>query len=543
MKIKTIFDSGEKITIEEYIKRKGVEDVDKFLQFKTKEDSSKYKDIDYAVETIDKWVEYNNGKPIYILVDCDVDGYFSASMLYLFLKEYYNDCNIKLMPVFHDKNSKAHGLNDREVFDKLKKVEPSLLLAPDSTTNDIYESMVLKELGWDIIVIDHHEVNVKDYSIGQHHECKILISNQIGGVKNKNGSGGLVTWHLCNYMDSQLAKKFLSYVMVSLIGDSMDMKSYENATFCKYGKMKIHPYIKPFLDEFNKGDSNLDYSFGIVSKCNATIRVGDILSKKLVFGSLVGLRDANDAIKEMNKNYNKQKTMREKLTVQLEENAITYDNFVIAKTTESSPLNGLVANKILGATNKTTFVVREHNGICSGSVRSNCEELKDILNNSGLFMFNEGHGNVFGTGFLAENEEEIIELLNRTDLPEPYTEVFGSYTCKTIPNELYSLKSDNINVFGKGLEEPSVHINLTIKGKDLKELGANKTTLKLSKDGVDIMFFFMSKEKKEELKVGKNRAFNIDIVGKTDYNEFRGNKTKQIIVDKYEINEIEMEDF
>lgn len=54
------------------------------------------------------------------------------------------------------------------------------------------------------------------------------------------------------------------------------------------------------------------------------------------------------------------------------------------------------------------------------------------------------------------------------------------------------------------------------------------------------MFFFMSKEKCEQLYVGKNKNYKIEIIGELGINEFRGKRTKQIIVQDYEISDDEL---
>jgi hypothetical protein len=66
-------------------------------------------------------------------------------------------------------------------------------------------------------------------------------------------------------------------------------------------------------------------------------------------------------------------------------------------------------------------------------------------------------------------------------------------------------------------------------------MGANGRTLKLSKDGIDIMWFMISNEDKKAL---LNTPYELELVGTVGVNEWNGRKTPQIIVEKYEISDL-----
>ena len=99
-----------------------------------------------------------NGSRIRLYVDCDVDG-FTSSALFInyfndFLKKKYPDVEI----TYHISEGKEHGL--RSVMDELVHNKIcDLIILPDSSSNDYDEHKQLHEMGYDILVLDHHDAD------------------------------------------------------------------------------------------------------------------------------------------------------------------------------------------------------------------------------------------------------------------------------------------------------------------------------------------------------------------------------------------------
>lgn len=526
MRVNPLFKNNEDISIELFLDKLGI-DCNKYLSFNTIEESKYYINIEKAKSMLAQYINQNN--PIYLLVDCDTDGYCSSSIMYLFLKEVNN--KIDITPIFHDKNPKSHGLVDNEVMEYLKGQEPSLLIIPDAGTNDVKGCQELSNLGYEIIILDHHNIE-------EDNPYAIVVNNQVGGM-NKMGSGGLVTWHFCNYLNPKKCKNLISYVMVSLIGDSMNMQSYENATFTKWGKRRIHKNLRPFIKELNSGfEINKDYAFGIIPKINATIRFGEKEDKENLFYALVGEFNYQDIIVKMKSLHSKQNNKKNEMADKILSSLDNQKGYVLYEAKESNPINGLSANVILDKTKKPTFIVTRKGDLMFGSVRSNMSGLRDELNNTGLFVYNSGHGGVFGTCFHVDKKEEIENYLSSRmcDL-EPVREVFGSYRINNTPKEIFALQDEYKEILGNGLDI-KVHIDkFNVNGLNIKELGANKLTIKFTKNGIDFIMFFVSKEKKEDLFVGQDVDYKLEIIGTPQINEFMGNKKPQIVIEEYEVSD------
>lgn len=108
------------------------------------------------------------GSKIYLCVDSDVDGFTSSAVFYNYLTEHLsNKYNFTIE--YHVPEGKEHGLRTlMPLFTEEKKWD--LIVLPDSSSNDYEEHKELKEMGYDILVLDHHDA--EKYS-----ENAVVINN------------------------------------------------------------------------------------------------------------------------------------------------------------------------------------------------------------------------------------------------------------------------------------------------------------------------------------------------------------------------------
>ena len=146
-----------------------------------------------------------------IIVDCDCDGYTSAALLINYLYKIFPTWVQQYLSwKMHD--SKQHGLSDcyQKIIDENKY---SLVICPDSSSNDYKYHCDLYNHGIDVLILDHHLApKISDYAI--------TINNQLSNYPNKELSGVGVTWQFCRYIDSILnvnyANNFLDLVALGL---------------------------------------------------------------------------------------------------------------------------------------------------------------------------------------------------------------------------------------------------------------------------------------------------------------------------------------
>lgn len=96
-----------------------------------------------------------------IVVDCDADGFCSAAIFANYIYNYFpNWTDNHLHFQFHE--GKEHGLKD--CVEELLLSEDTLIICPDSASNDYEEHQKLTEQGKSIIILDHHEAErISDY--------------------------------------------------------------------------------------------------------------------------------------------------------------------------------------------------------------------------------------------------------------------------------------------------------------------------------------------------------------------------------------------
>ena len=106
MNIKTLFNSNESPTIEQYLERCGVDDPQEYLKGNWVENYIHYDNIKDGVEMLHKAI-CDDGT-IVLVCDSDCDGYCATTIAYKFLT--YNGVDPhSIVVLFH--NGKQHGLS------------------------------------------------------------------------------------------------------------------------------------------------------------------------------------------------------------------------------------------------------------------------------------------------------------------------------------------------------------------------------------------------------------------------------------------------
>ena len=130
----------------------------------------------------------NNGK-IYIQVDSDCDGYTSSAVLLNYLHRWVPSIvENKFYYDFHE--GKQHGINMESIPDGT-----TLVIAPDSSSNDYEIHEELQAKGIDVLVIDHHLADRES-------EFACVVNNQLCDYPTKSLSGVGMVYKVCQCLDS-----------------------------------------------------------------------------------------------------------------------------------------------------------------------------------------------------------------------------------------------------------------------------------------------------------------------------------------------------
>ena len=556
MNVNELFKKDEEITLESYLKKCNIKDIKEFCSPSGKylDNCFLYEDIRSAVAEVKYLLNYSNST-IVIAQDADLDGICSTVILYQYLSNLNPNWNIRIL--IH--KGKERGLSDEDIMNDIILLHPDLVFVPDAGTNDKIQAEELCKADIGLVVIDHHNYDTPI-------EKGILINNQNPNYKvQRDGSGTLVTHKFLQAMDTEFNLNWSSFcidlVALSLISDSMNMNNMENRTYYHYGLETIdcvqNEFLRQCMFKFigDKEYTQRDIAFKIVPKFNSIVRSKDqILKQRLIYAFLGqdNIEEVLDLCAEAHKN--QIETVNNIIEANIGKIKEIADNNLIVLSCDDMPrsYSGLIAGKVMNmCDNKPTIVGKIIDGEFIGSLRSPIP-LQEDLDKNELIEWCHGHAESAGICIKETNIDNIVEYYNGLNLSySPQIDVLQSYSINNIPNYLFNEFGANMDViWGKGLEQPKFHITLEYNPIDFTIMGKSKTTLKLKQNGIDIMWFFTDKKKKEKLKIGYinesgdfienpfvDTIYKLEIIGTLGINVWNNRTTNQIIVEDFEVKE------
>lgn len=556
MNVNELFKKDEEITLESYLKKCNIKDIKEFCSPSGKylDNCFLYEDIRSAVAEVKYLLNYSNST-IVIVQDADLDGICSTVILYQYLSNLNPNWNIRIL--IH--KGKERGLSDEDIMNDIILLHPDLVFVPDAGTNDKIQAEKLCKANIGLVVIDHHNYDTPI-------EKGILINNQNPNYKvQRDGSGTLVTHKFLQAMDTEFNLNWSSFcidlVALSLISDSMNMNNMENRTYYHYGLETIdcvqNEFLRQCMFKFigDKEYTQRDIAFKIVPKFNSIVRSKDqILKQRLIYAFLGqdNIEEVLDLCAEAHKN--QIETVNNIIEANIGKIKEIADNNLIVLSCDDMPrsYSGLIAGKVMNmCDNKPTIVGKIIDGEFIGSLRSPIP-LQENLDKNELIEWCHGHAESAGICIKETNIDNIVEYYNGLNLSySPQIDVLQSYSINNIPNYLFNEFGANMDViWGKGLEQPKFHITLEYNPIDFTIMGKSKTTLKLKQNGIDIMWFFTDKKKKEKLKIGYinesgdfienpfvDTIYKLEIIGTLGINVWNNRTTNQIIVEDFEVKE------
>ena len=529
------------------------------------------KNIDKAVGCFIKHIE--NKSRIHIIVDSDVDGYTSASMVYRYIKQLGKDINVTYS--LHTK--KQHGISEDIEIPK----DCELLIIPDAGSNDIEQCKELTKKGIDVIILDHHICDKQN-------DSAIVVNNQMCDYPNKNFCGAGIVYKFLKAVDEELwedyADKMLDIVALGNISDVMDMRECETRYYVDLGLSKIRSKLFKALIEKQSYSMNgvvniTSVQFYITPILNSMIRVGSTEDKDLLFRAFIETDEVfkykkRGEIEESDEDiytraarlcYNAKN--RQGKEVQkgvdaidelIQEKEIYKDKVMFINVSDilGETLTGLVAIKIAEKYNRPCLLLRRqkvredgslyYGGSCRNFDNSPIESLKDFLDSTGTFEFVQGHDNAAGISIPRENVTKSIELCNErlTDVDfQKYFNVDFDMECDDLSVAFIKAIDEMKDIFGQGIKEPLVHIkNIPIWSENFFVMGKNSNSWKVINDeGYAFVKFNVDVDKDEVLQIYNSNLDreeeyslgNIDVVGTVSINNYNNILTPQIIIKDY----------
>ena len=507
---------------------RGIEDIQDFLN-PTKEHSLQdwrdLENIDKALLLMADGLNKENPK-FALIVDCDVDGFTSATILYQYLINLSD--KIKIDYYLHD--GKQHGLSD--LCDEIIERAPyDLCLIPDASSNDYEFIERLGAMGIKTLILDHHIIE-EDTKISDY--CVIVNNQSSPKYRNKDLSGAGVTFQFIRAMDEKAGfNDYMQYIDLAALGicaDMMSALSEENQYFWKEGFTHINNFFFQVLcekQEYSMGGvvNPTTVAFYIVPMINAMIRVGSMDEKDRLFRAFingkelvpsnkrgakgvmayVAVESARECTNAKAHQDKEKQAIVDRLKIKISNNDLL-DNKVLFIRLEDdddfpAELNGLVAMQLSALYNRPTIVARLNSeGFIRGSARGlNQSELmsfKDFLNSTKLFEYTMGHDNAFGISIknsdLAKFHKMANEELAQYDFGENVYDVdFEREAYATDIKAIIFDLAQYTNIWGQQNSEPVIAVkDLVVRASDIQVIGKNKDTLKINKNGITYIKFF-----------------------------------------------------
>lgn len=500
-------------------------------------DVLKIKDIEKSIERIKKAIDKN--QKIVIYADYDCDGIPGAVVIHdFFQKIKYQNFSVYIP----HRHNEGYGIN-MNAIQKFIDEKVSLMITVDLGITNIDEIKYAQKNNIEVIVTDHHLpiIDEKGKQILPQAFSIINTKQDDDKYEEKYLCGCSTAWKLVHGFLNKYRSEFnvsdgwekwlLDMVGISTIADLVPLKN-ENRLFAKYGFEVLKKTKRPGLQKILKNAkinlykiSEEDIAFGIAPRINSASRMADPIH------AFYALLENNEAINYANEleNYNdtrKQDTKDAHTSIDYEK--FNNENIIFIGDEKWTPgIIGLIASKLVEATNKTTFVwgVGEDENILKGSVRAGSDrynvvhimtEAKNILENFG------GHEMAGGFALAKDNlkkfeeflkeysSKNILENINIQNEENILEEKFINLNIKDINRNLF----DQIKIFtpfGVGNEKPIFKIKLNDDDfLKTKRFGKGNEHLEIIINGVRGIEFFVSEEREKELENKKEFLINVE---------------------------------
>ena len=475
---------------------------------------------------------------IFIQIDSDCDGYTSAATLINYLNCLFpHFTQTKIICRIHD--GKQHGLLTETIPEDVK-----LVIAPDSSSNDYEVHEELSKRGIDVLVLDHHEA--EKYS-----EYACVINNQMCEYPTKALSGAGVVYKFCSYIDKLLgtnyADDYVDLVTVGIIADVMPLKDFEIRHIILKGMQGFrNPLLKTMVAEDNfhfqgKALTPFNIAWYIAPYINAITRSGTASEKQVVFDSMIDflayktvpstkrgckgqfetcVEQAVRTCKNVKNRQSKAKDGALEAVLKTIEEENLLENKILAirldpKYAADKNLTGLIANGLLDTYCRPILILNKvvedgkvkWQGSGRGYDKANLGSLRDLLEQSGLVDYAQGHAMAFGVSIPEENYEKLVQYVNEAykdfDCSPIYSVDLIWDGVKDLSSKVFAEIADEEKIWGKGVEDPLIAIEgLRIYGNQLRIFGLDKgkPTLNIQlEDGSSLVKFKSSEEEYELL--------------------------------------------
>lgn len=506
-------------------------------------------DMEEAVKRIRRAVKEK--RRLRIVGDYDIDGVCATAVLYKGFARIGADADYVIPERIRD----GYGINE-QIIEAAAADGIETLVTCDNGIAAISQIARAKELGLEVIITDHHDIQTD----GETGADLMPPADAIVNPKRRDSRypwpeicGAMVAFKLIGALydtygiDRQEWLELLEFAAVATVGDVMKLKD-ENRIVVKEGLKRLactgNPGLKSLIlknaiDPANISAYHIGFVLGPCLNASGRLQTAELAVELLLCGDPARADEIAEELKELN---DKRKAMTqenvEAAADQVEKELSRDKVLVIFLPDCHESLAGIVAGRIRERYNKPVFVLTRAEGCAKGSGRSieayhmfhALVEVKDLLLKFG--------GHPMAAGFSLE-ESDIGEFRRRLNenaedrLTEddfiPRVWIDAAMPFEYVTEELIG-DLERLEPFGQGNEKPQfAQKSMTVRS--VRVMGRNRNVVRLSLANergfsMDGIIFGDGDAFLEEM--GRRRG--IDIIYYPTVNEYNGNRTLQVVV-------------
>lgn len=538
--------------IEELLIKRGIqtnEDAKSFLEPNLDHlyEPSLLTDVDRVKHRINQAID--NGESILVFGDYDADGVTATAVLIETLRELGAMCDYYIPNRF----TEGYGPNE-QAFREAHKQGFQLIITVDTGIAAFGPAQIAKELGIDLIITDHHEVQSElpeAYAIIHPKTSSDYPFKELAGVG--------VAFKLAHYLLGYFPKQFLDLVVIGTIADLVPLVN-ENRILAFHGLKAISQSKRPGITALKKiaGITNAvseeDIGFLIGPRINA---VGRLQSAYPALELL--LSEDREQAESIATEINEINQERQKIVGDITEEAIGHVEanieankrvIVVAKEGWNEGVLGIVASKLVRLYQRPAIVLtlQPEKERAKGSARSipafdlfaNGMEIKDLFHQFG------GHSQAAGMTLSIDSIDPVRNAFNQLaeqklsdDDYKEKIDIEEQIELDNIDIKLIQML-DQLAPFGMGNPKPLFHIKA--KPIELRQIGSKQNHLKATFQG--------ESERIQAIGFGMGELYHqispqaeMEVVGFLQINEWNGKKNTQIMMQDIAVTEWQLFDF
>ena len=543
------------------------------------------KDMDKAVKRIFKALESNERITVY--GDYDVDGITSSAVLVSMLIEMKSVISQierkkskKFIDIYiPDRELEGYGLNEKAVKEIYKK-KTSLIITVDCGISSFKSAEIVKKLGMDIIITDHHHVPDKIPEAlavvnPKQKDCSYPFKELAGvGVAFKVAQALIVNLEKYDLKKSKKSQELtvgfekwlLDLVALGTVADCVNLTG-ENRTLVKYGLLVINKTkrigIKKLIEmsgtkirengnvRETKTIDTTSISFMLAPRLNAAGRM-DHANVSYELLNSESESEAEELALKLEKNNQNRQRITEKAMTEIKQRIGKYKKLpkiiVELDTSWRIGIVGLVAGRLADEYSRPFLVLQEKDNQSAGSGRSIPEfNLIEAIEKCKEMLISFG-GHSQAAGLKIENKdlkkfkkkiEGIADKILKEEDLVPSIEIDYKVEHDQINWQLID-EIEKFKPFGQGNKKP-LFVAKKLEVHEVRAVGNDKAHLKLCfkailKDGTVKHFpaiaFRLGKlaDEMPNEKPGLRWGDVVDVVFQLEVNEWNGNRELQMNV-------------